>query len=77
LEVCLKAANGLGWQNIQVLDAVSGIKNWKDTQAFLRRNPPLEDLALDQAPGWTWDKTFRMWHGPNDSSSTPVRRARS
>ncbi len=70
LEVSLKAANALGWQNIQVLDAVSGIKNWKETQAFLRRSPKLEDLALDQAPGWTWDRTFKLWHGPNDACAT-------
>ncbi|MEI6210485.1 MAG: carbohydrate kinase family protein [bacterium] len=66
LEPSLKAANGLGWQNIQVLDAVSGIKSWKETQAFLRRNPPMEDLAPNQKLGWTWDKPLKMWHGPND-----------
>ena len=66
LEPCLKAANCLGWQNIQVLDAVSGIHSWKETQAFLKRDMPMEELVLDKAPGWTWDKTFKMWHGPND-----------
>lgn len=75
LEDCLKAANALGWQNIQVLDAVSGIKTWKETQAMLRRNLPFEDLALDKAPGWTWDKTFKLWHGPNDRPPAVKRRS--
>jgi len=69
LEACLKAANALGWQNINVLDAVSGIKTWKETQAFLRRNPPMEDLTPDTKLGWSWDKTFKLWHGPNDRRS--------
>jgi sugar/nucleoside kinase (ribokinase family) len=68
LEPSLKAANALGWQNIQVLDAVSGIKAWKETQAFLKRNPPMEDLKPDTKLGWTWDKQFKLWHGPNDRS---------
>jgi len=66
LEPSLKIANCLGWQNIQALDAISGIHNWKETQADLRRNMPFEKLALDKAPGWTWDKKFKLWHGPND-----------
>jgi sugar/nucleoside kinase (ribokinase family) len=66
LEPCLKAANALGWQNIQVLDAVSGIKTWDETQAFLRRNPPMEALSPDVAAGWTWDRKFKLWHGPHD-----------
>jgi len=66
LEHCLKIANCLGWQNIQALDAISGIHNWKETQADLRRNLPFEDLALDKAPGWAWDDRFKLWRGPND-----------
>ena len=66
LEPSLKIANCLGWQNIQALDAISGIHNWKETQADLRRNMPFEKLALDKAPGWTWDAKFKLWRGPND-----------
>jgi sugar/nucleoside kinase (ribokinase family) len=69
LEPSLKIANCLGWQNIQVLDAISGIHDWKGTQADLRRNMPFEELALAKAPGWSWDKKFKLWHGPNDGKT--------
>jgi len=65
-EPCLKVANCLGWQNIQVLDAISGIKTWKETQAMLRRRLPFEALALRKASGWKWDRELKLWHGPKD-----------
>jgi len=68
-EPCLKVANCLGWQNIQVLDAVSGIHDWEETQAYLRRNMPFEELALEKAPGWIWDGKFKLWHGPRDKGA--------
>jgi sugar/nucleoside kinase (ribokinase family) len=66
-EQCLKAANCLGWQNVQVLDAISGIKDWKETQAIMRRNLPFEELSLKKAPGWQWDRKRGLWRGPHDT----------
>ena len=67
LEQSLKIANCLGWQNIQVLDAISGIHDWEGTLADLGRNMTFEQLALDKAPGWTWDDKCELWHGPHDA----------
>jgi sugar/nucleoside kinase (ribokinase family) len=65
LEVCLKRANMLGWQNVQVLDAVSGIKSWDETSAMVMQDKTTNDLHIDNS-AWSWNETFQMAAGPND-----------
>lgn len=64
VEVALSAANCLGWQNIQVVDAVSGVRSWSATQRLLARGLPVDRIALGR--GWRWNAQKKVWHGPND-----------
>ncbi len=66
LEETLKYANILGWQNVQTLDALSGIGSWEDSGALLAKKMPMIDVHID-APGWTWREALGLWSGPRDS----------
>lgn len=65
LEECLKRANMVGWQNVQVLDAVSGIKNWDETSAMVKQEKPMNDLNLNNT-GWRFIEQFKLAAGPGD-----------
>lgn len=60
IEQCLQTANCVGSQNVRVLDALSGIKTWDETQAMIASLPEQNPVNPD-APGWTWDESWRMW----------------
>lgn len=66
IEKSLKFANCVGFQNLQVLDAVSGIKSWDETATMiekkeLKTNPlPLKDY------NWNWDNENDIWRGSAD-----------
>jgi sugar/nucleoside kinase (ribokinase family) len=65
-EQTLRYACAAGAHNVQVLDAVSGIKSWEETTADIERG--WEKRSLDiSAPGWRFDKKRNLWFGPNDS----------
>ena len=65
LEMCLKYACIAGWQNIQVLDAVSGIKSWEETTRILNSQLPIIQFEFDN-PDWSWVKESQIWAGKND-----------
>lgn len=65
IEQALKYATGLGWQNVQVLDAVSGIKPWEETTDLLAQNLPLIDAHIDD-DDWKWSAAAGLWAGPRD-----------
>jgi len=65
VEDALNYAVCLGWQNVQVLDAVSGIHTWVESTAFLKRNMPKIDAHI-AAPGWTWSEPHRLFAGAKD-----------
>ncbi len=65
IEMALKYAMCLGWQNVQVLDAVSGIRPLKEATEFISQKKPLEEAAIE-APGWQWHEADRLWSGPGD-----------
>jgi sugar/nucleoside kinase (ribokinase family) len=66
IETALKYATCLGWQNLQVLDAVSGIHTWEETTALLASGMPLIDIH-NTSPGWKWHESRGLWAGPQDS----------
>ena len=66
IEKSLKYASCTGWQNVQVLDAVSGIKPWLETTEIIERNMPIIDTNI-KADGWHWSEIHGLWIGPNDS----------
>lgn len=69
IETALKYATCLGWQNVQVLDAVSGIKNWDETTELIERKMPLIDANIE-ADGWWFSEDYGLWVGPGDRLST-------
>ncbi len=66
IEETVSAANAVGWQNVQVLDAVSGIKTWDETLEQLAERKPMNEVHVEQA-GWHWNDTFRVWTSPADA----------
>lgn len=68
IEMSLRYATCCGWQNLQVLDAVSGIHPWDETTAFLDRNLPIIDARV-HATGWKWAEAHGVWTGPGDRLS--------
>jgi sugar/nucleoside kinase (ribokinase family) len=67
IEKTLKYAVCLGYQNVCVLDAVSGIKDWDTTTKMLSSNMPVKGFKID-SPRWKYDKSLALWTGPNDST---------
>lgn len=65
VEKSLKIANCLGWQNLQELDAVSGIRSWEETLALLKKGLPIHELKISSA-GWKWHPDLTLWSGPGD-----------
>lgn len=60
VEDALKCANCVGWQNVQVFDAVSGIHTWEETLALLRQEMPMNELGIT-SPGWRWSAEHKLW----------------
>jgi len=65
IEQSLKYATCCGLQNVQVLDAVSGIRPWDETTAMLAQDMPLIDAHIE-ANGWRWSAEYKLWAGPGD-----------
>jgi sugar/nucleoside kinase (ribokinase family) len=64
-EESLKIANITGWQNVQHIDAHSGIKDWETTLQLLKETErPVNPTYLD-AENWTCQKQG-VYIGPND-----------
>lgn len=68
IETSLKYATCCGWQNLQVLDAVSGIRPWEETTEILGRDLPMIDARVE-SPGWDWSEAHGLWTGPGDPLS--------
>lgn len=60
IEESLKYAVCLGYQNVQVLDAVSGIKDWQTTTDMIADNMTLIDFDVD-SPEWNYNQTLELW----------------
>jgi hypothetical protein len=65
IEESLQYAVCLGWQNVQVLDAVSGIHSWNESNEFLKRNMPVIEPHIE-GNGWIFSKPHGLYAGPND-----------
>ncbi|MFI4911816.1 MAG: carbohydrate kinase family protein [Sedimentisphaeraceae bacterium JB056] len=60
IEQSLKYAVCLGYQNVQVLDAVSGIKDWQQTTELINSDMPVIDVNMD-SEGWLFDNEYNVW----------------
>ena len=65
IEEALRVAVCCGLQNVRVLDAVSGIKNWEKTMKMLSDNMPVIDPHID-SDDWRWSDQHDLWVGPGD-----------
>ena len=65
IEESLKYATCLGYQNVCVLDAVSGTKDWSTTTKMIEANMPKIDVHLD-SPGWKCIDEYGLYAGPED-----------
>ncbi|HBG27705.1 MAG: hypothetical protein A2Y10_10120 [Planctomycetes bacterium GWF2_41_51] len=66
IEESLKYATCLGYQNVCVLDAVSGIKDWKTTTDMIKSCMPMIDVRLNDS-SWKFSESHKLWISPNDS----------
>ncbi len=64
-ELALKCAACVGWQNVQELDATSGIRDWATTMELVDQGMPMYEIRIE-APGWRWSDAAELWAGPND-----------
>lgn len=66
IEESLKYATCLGYQNVCVLDAVSGIKDWDTTTKMLDSDMPMIEVNLKNSD-WNYSEKHKLWCGPRDS----------
>lgn len=62
IEDTIRAACVVGAQNVQVFDAVSGIKPWEETLAMMRGNMPKHKFPIT-GDYWSWDEAHGNWVG--------------
>ena len=75
IETCLKYACLVGWQNVQVLDAISGIKNWEETKRIYEQGVAIHDVKW-KSKEWYWNEQYKLWAGPNDPLNESGKGAR-
>lgn len=66
LEQCLRVANCVGYENLQELDAVSGVRSWDETMDLLSggRLKPIDPGLSGSA--WEAGEVPGLWIGPHD-----------
>jgi len=60
------SAVAVGACNVETADATSGARSWEETQSRVAKGWARLDAHVS-APGWTWDQSDGIWHGPNDA----------
>jgi len=68
-ESVLQIANTLGWQNVQAVDALSGIKDWPRTLELLGDKNRLRNPLEIDGNGWLFSTKEQLYYGPNDKVS--------
>ncbi|MCD6174407.1 MAG: carbohydrate kinase family protein [Planctomycetes bacterium] len=68
IEEALKYATCLGYQNVRVLDAVSGCKDWNDTTEMIASGMPMIDAKMDNS-GWKYHDDYKLWSAAKDKLS--------
>ena len=62
-EESLKIASTVGYENLQALDAISGIKSWDETIDLMKKLK-LNELSLNKS--FLWNDENKLWYGAND-----------
>ena len=68
-EDALQIANTLGWQNVQTVDALSGIRDWPRTLELLRDKNRLRNPLEIDGNDWRFSTKEQLYYGPNDKGS--------
>jgi sugar/nucleoside kinase (ribokinase family) len=67
-EDTLQIANTVGWQNVQEIDTLSGIRNWQSTLEMLEdKNRPRNPVGLD-SEDWSYCESEQVYYGPKDKN---------
>lgn len=66
IEETLQCLCVVGAQNLQVPDAVSGVKSWKMTCQQIKAKLPKKEVTMP-LEGWQYDESSRCYIGPYDS----------
>ncbi len=62
-EESLKMASAVGYENLQALDAISGIKSWDETLQIMK-NFKVNKIPPEKS--FSWDGEKELWYGLND-----------
>ena len=62
---CLKYATAAGAENVEAMDAVSGIGSWQEITDRIASGWQKGELCI-RDPGWAFDASRRTWVGPRD-----------
>jgi len=66
---CVKAANVLGWQNVQQIDTLSGIEDWPGTLEMINDDcMPRNPLTVNDM-GWQYCADKLVYYGPYDKDN--------
>jgi len=65
-EYTLRMANTVGWQNVQAMDALSGISDWPTTEKLLKNKNRLYNSSKIKAAGWRFYADEKLFYGPHD-----------
>jgi len=62
----LQIANAVGWQNVQAIDAISGIEDWDATVDFVRDKTKARNELHPADKGWRYSDGEQIFYGPLD-----------
>jgi len=62
----LKIACALGWQNVQAMDALSGIKDWTTTLEIIYDKERLRNPLKTDTDKWRFSTDEQIFYGSND-----------
>lgn len=65
-EDSLNIANTVGWQNVQAIDALSGIGNWHSVLEMLADKDRQRNTIRLDSEGWRFRQTEQIYCGPQD-----------
>ncbi|MFC2112855.1 carbohydrate kinase family protein [Bacteroidota bacterium] len=66
----LQIACALGWQNVQAMDALGGIKDWKTTLKIINDKVRLRNPLKTDTNEWRFSDAEQIYYGPNDISKS-------
>jgi len=65
-EEAILIANTVGWQNVQEIDAVSGIRDWQSTLELLEDRSRKRNQTGLESNNWNFSNQTQVYYGPRD-----------